>query len=75
MKQNSRKNETMPKDSVSLDNKEQTTSEGIKNSSHHTPGEKAREPGDSAAAPSSANANEVTRAAEGRPGSFGIDDF
>ena len=75
MKQNSRKKETDKTDNTGLDGNQDKANYPI-NSSNRTPGNlKDNIADDAAQQDNNNNTNEVTRDPEGRPGSFGIDDF
>ncbi len=71
MKQNSRKNETEQKDRTDSENIKRHTEQPLESASR-LPGDKA----DNAAAQTKGDrGSEIARDPEGRPGSFGIDDF
>ncbi|MGV3589464.1 MAG: hypothetical protein ACO1OF_20825 [Adhaeribacter sp.] len=71
MKQNSRKNETNREKGTGSENNEHNTEQPIKSRSR-TPGVKSE---NAASQTIGDRGSEIARDPEGRPGSFGIDDF
>jgi hypothetical protein len=75
MKQNSRKRETNQQEDLSLNREQDDTTRQMTNTSNQS-GDHTTKTGKNAdLSKGESTETEVSRTAEGRPGSFGIDDF